>query len=396
MIYYYGNEISPNQIETVEGFLICKNVPIARTGSMEYTARDLQLDGDPDRIVIVDRREEDVFEPAALASFEGKSVTDGHPPESVEPVNFAAYAKGHAQNVRRSGDFVIADLYINDPTLISEIRNGVKREVSCGYICQYMPDGGMYKQTKIRGNHVAVVPRGRAGHEVSIKDENPIYNKGGKNTMGKFTKEMLKIFGAASKDASPEEMEEMAITTANVLDAAPAQTAPEAEPTADVMVERAPEGDDIGSKIDRLIEMMESVLKKNDKEESKLSDESDLDKMIEKLSGSERIDNEEDSVTIPAEEMEDKENCAMDAAALSILKKVRPAIASIDNKNERARVTDALLSAIKGDDKISAILTATQDAANKAAKSKKGYDEICSEQKSVYDARNPHKNKEVK
>ena len=86
----------------------------------------------------------------------------------------------------------------------------------------------------------------------------------------------------------------------------------------------------------------------------------------------------------------------MDAAALSILKKVRPAIASIDNKNERARVTDALLSAIKGDDKISAILTATQDAANKAAKSKKGYDEICSEQKSVYDARNPHKNKEVK
>ena len=55
MIYYYGNEISPNQIETAEGFLICKNVPIARTGMQEYTARDLMLDGDPERMIKVNR-----------------------------------------------------------------------------------------------------------------------------------------------------------------------------------------------------------------------------------------------------------------------------------------------------------------------------------------------------
>ena len=83
MIYYYGNEISPNQIETVEGFLICKNVPIARTGEQEYLARDLALDGDPERVIKVNRYEADVFEPATLASFEGKPVTDGHPPEEV-------------------------------------------------------------------------------------------------------------------------------------------------------------------------------------------------------------------------------------------------------------------------------------------------------------------------
>ena len=75
MLTYYGTEISPNQTKTDEGFLICKNVPIARTGTMEYLARELGLDGDPERIVTVNRYEEDVFSPAAMASFEAVSYT---------------------------------------------------------------------------------------------------------------------------------------------------------------------------------------------------------------------------------------------------------------------------------------------------------------------------------
>ena len=85
MLTYYGTEISPNQTKTDEGFLICKNVPIARTGTMEYLARELGLDGDPERIVTVNRYEEDVFSPAAMASFEGKIVTDNHPPDNLLP-----------------------------------------------------------------------------------------------------------------------------------------------------------------------------------------------------------------------------------------------------------------------------------------------------------------------
>ena len=85
MLAYYGTEISPNQTETAEGFLICRNVPIARTGEMVYLARELRLDGDPERLVMVHRAPEDVFDPAAMASFEGKPVTDGHPPENVGP-----------------------------------------------------------------------------------------------------------------------------------------------------------------------------------------------------------------------------------------------------------------------------------------------------------------------
>ena len=150
MITYYGSQISPNKVETSEGILICRNVPIARIGQQDYLARELQLDGDPNKLVSVMRYEDDVFDKATLASFEGKPVTDGHPAESVAPENFGRLAKGHVQNVRREGDFIVADLHINDANLISDIQNGVKKEVSCGYLCNYEEDGDGYKQTHIR------------------------------------------------------------------------------------------------------------------------------------------------------------------------------------------------------------------------------------------------------
>lgn len=391
MIYYYGNELSPNQIETIEGFLICKNVPIARTGVQIYTARDLNLDGDPERLITVNRYETDVFETAAVASFEGKPVTDGHPPEEVEPYNFSSYAKGHIQRVRREGELLLADLYINDPVLINDVRNGVKREISCGYICEYAPDGNGFKQTKIRGNHVAVVPRGRAGHEVSIRDEAPkeIPNEGGKS-MGKFAQELLKVFGTATKDASPEEIEEMAKTTANVLEAEP-EKSPEAEPTKDVMVERAPKGDDLGTKLDRILELLEHH--KEEKEEKKeLSDESDIDEMIKRLDGGEKSEDKtplekEEAVTVPAETMEDA--CST-ADAIAILKRVRPAVAAIKDKNERARVTDVLLSVFANDNQMASIFKATKDSARKAAGGSDPNKAI-EEQQKAYDSLNPHK-----
>ena len=81
MIQYYGYTISPNQIETGEGFLICRNVPVARIGDQEYLGSEIGLDGaDAGKVITVHRRPEEVFAPEALASFEGKPVTDDHPP----------------------------------------------------------------------------------------------------------------------------------------------------------------------------------------------------------------------------------------------------------------------------------------------------------------------------
>lgn len=390
MLAYYGTVLSPNKTETQEGYLICRNVPIARTGRQEYLARELMLDGDPERPVSVERYPEDVFEDATLASFEGKPVTDGHPPENVGPENYAAYAKGHVQNVRRSGDYIVADLYINDASLASDIQNGLKREVSCGYLCNYVPEGSGYKQSHIRGNHVAVVPKGRAGREVAIQDAAHEAEKG-RNNMKDFWKSVLTAFGMAAKDASCDELDKMVETAATALDAEPAEKAPEAEPAEekakDVMVERAPKGDDLGSKLDRIIAMLEAKSRGGEGEHP-LHDESDLDDMIEKLAGEKKGE----AVTIPVEEDACAEGPVRDAA-VELLKRVRPAVASIEDKKARARVTDALLSAIKGENTMSAIAHAAKDSAQAAAdKSRKStYEQVCAEAQAAYAARNPHK-----
>ena len=405
-IAYYGARISPHMTRTPEGYLICHDVPINRTGDQEYQARDLQLDGDPERLVMVHRHPEDVFDAAALASFEGKDVTQGHPPENLTPENQAAYSKGHVENVRRVGDNTVADLYIKDPGLASDVENGVVREVSCGYVCNYEPDGDGYRQTNIRGNHVAVVPRGRAGHEVAIKDAAPEAEKGRNNTMSKFSRAILTAFGMAAKDAkSDEEIPSLVSTADAALEAEPAapekDAAPEAEPAKkpaeDEMVVKTPNGDDIGIKLDRILEMLEAK-SRGGRGEHPLHDEGDLDEMIEKLSGKKEGDPEA-AVTVHAEEMEDA-SCMGGAtrdAAIAMLKKARPAVAAIKDKAERARVVDALLSSIKSENTVGSIMQATQDAARKNSEESRRtqYEKICADAESAYAARNPHKNKEV-
>lgn len=408
-IAYYGAQISPNMTRTPEGYLICRNVPINRTGNQEYAARELQLDGDPDRLVVVHRYPEDVFDPAAMASFEGKDITQGHPPENLTPENQAAYSKGHIENVRRVGDTTVADLFIKDASLASDVENGVVREVSCGYLCDYVPDGDGYKQQRIRGNHVAVVPRGRAGHDVAIKDAAQEAEKGRNKPMSKLAHAILTAFGMAAKDASPEELNELVTTTATALDAAPADPAadpskdkaPEAEPAKaaekpaeDEMLEKAPKGDDLGSKLDRIIEMLEAK-ERGGHGERPLHDESDLDKMVKKLAGGE---DPEAAVTVPAEEMEDA-SCMSPAAkdaAVQLLKKVRPIVAGMKDPAEKAHVVDAMLSTLKGPDTVGAIMKAAQDSARKTSEESRrtNYEKMCMDSENAYAARNPHKKKE--
>ena len=406
-IAYYGSRISPNQIETAEGYLICRSVPIARTGDQQYTAREVRQDGDPGQMVIVHRRPEDVFAEETIASFEGKPVTDDHPPENVQAENFASYARGHVQNVRQAGDNLVGDVYITDAKLASDVKHRVKREISCGYQCDLVPDGaGGYYQTNIRGNHVAVVLRGRAGHDVAIHDAANTAAEGRTNTMSKFTKGVLAAFGSAAKEASPEELEAMATITATALDAAPAEEAPEAdpaekkaepspakdEPMKDEVVYKEQKGVDLGTKIDRILELLEGMMK--GREEKHMSDETDLDEIIEKLTG--KPEDPDEAKMIGAE---DAKCGAMPAAtkdaAVELLRRVRPAVAAIEDKAARARVTDALLGAVMGDNAMTAIAQAAYDSAAAAAKStsRSTFDQICAESEAAYAAMNPHKTK---
>lgn len=406
-IAYYGSRISPNQIETAEGYLICRSVPIARTGDQQYTAREVMQDGDPGQMVIVHRRPEDVFAEETIASFEGKPVTDDHPPENVQAENFASYARGHVQNVRQAGDNLVGDVYITDAKLASDVKHRVKREISCGYQCDLVPDGaGGYYQTNIRGNHVAVVLRGRAGHDVAIHDAANTAAEGRTNTMSKFTKGVLAAFGSAAKEASPEELEAMATITATALDAAPAEEAPEAdpaekkaepsptkdEPMKDEVVYKEQKGVDLGTKIDRVLELLEGMAKR--REEKHMSDETDLDEIIEKLTG--KPEDPDEAKMIGAEDAKcGGMPAATKDAAVELLRRVRPAVAAIEDKAARARVTDALLGAVKGDNAMTAIAQAAYDSAAAAVKStsRSTFDQICAESEAAYAAMNPHKTK---
>ncbi len=391
MLAYYGTKISPHMTDTPEGYLVCHDVPIARTGDMVYRASELQLEGDPDRPVTVRRYAEDVFDPAAVASFEGKDVTAGHPAESVGPANHAAYSKGHVQNVRREGEKLVADLLVKDAGLISDIRNGVVREVSCGYLCSYEPEGDHYRQGNIRGNHVAVVPRGRAGREVAIKDQAAQEAEKGRKHMSEFWKNFLTAFGMAAKDASPEELGTMVDTTAAVLDADPAEKAPEAEPAAIPTADEAVRS--LNEKFDKLLSLLEA----RDKEAEPSGVEA-MDKLIGELEDGEEPAGEAEVVPAGGEDEKKDTPLTGDArdAAMAILRKVRPAVAAIEDQTVRTRVADALIGAVRSPDTLGAITQAARQNAQRAADTagRPSFDKLCADQKAAYDARNPHKKKE--
>lgn len=391
-VAYYGSSISPHIDRSPEGYLICRDVPINRTGVQDYLAGELGLDGDPERVVKVYRLPEDVFAPAALASFEGKDVTDNHPPEMLTAENQSAYSKGHLEHVRRVGDNTVADLFIKDPVLASQVESGAMREVSCGYNCKFEPYLDGYRQTNIIGNHLAVVPRGRAGKDVAIRDTAAQAEKGTRN-MNFWKSFWAGMFGAAADadlDAPP------AMTAQAVQDAEPAEPAQDVEPAAASQQPAEPAaaaqdaGSDalaaLGDRMGKLEAMLAQLLPKE--KPKHMSDETDIDELIEKLAG----EGGESALTIP---VENTDACAAGPArdaAVELLRKVRPAVAEIKDKAERARVTDALLSAVKGPDSMAAIAQAATDAAkaNASKAAENTYEKMCAESLEAYAALNPH------
>jgi hypothetical protein len=215
-------EISDNLSKTPEGFLVCHNVPIARTGMQLYLGEELGLQDKIGQTVKVYRLPEDVFATSTLMSFEGKPVTLHHPSEAVTPENAGSFVKGHAQNTRREGDYILADLMITDRYLISQIEGRFLREVSAGYGCSYEPYRDGYRQFNITANHIAVVPKGRAGPKVAIKDSKPVMTKKGAKKPMKKQEIMAAMLKAYAQDASPEEVAQ-AITLFDAAPEAPAK-----------------------------------------------------------------------------------------------------------------------------------------------------------------------------
>lgn len=168
--------ISGRMEDTPEGFLICRDVPLARTGEQTYLAHEIP--GIPSRNgqIIAVRDEDEVFAPEAIESFRGKIFTDDHPDEDVTTSNFRALMRGAIMNPRRGtgdqSDKLLGDIIVYDPATIAKIKAG-KREVSNGYDADYeIIEPGRARQIRIRGNHVSLVDEGRCGPACAIRDRN--------------------------------------------------------------------------------------------------------------------------------------------------------------------------------------------------------------------------------
>lgn len=166
---------------TRDGYLVA-DAKIARTGIQLYSGKEVDPEnkqGWRDKALVrVYRPESEVFSTDAMASFAHKPITDDHPSEAVSSKNWKAHSVGMTGNeIARDGAFIRVPMVVMDAASIQNWKDG-KRELSCGYESQIVfdagitPEGEAYDaiQTNIRGNHLAIVGRGRAGSECRIGD----------------------------------------------------------------------------------------------------------------------------------------------------------------------------------------------------------------------------------
>ena len=396
---FYGSKISEHMTETPEGYLVCLGVPIGRTGEQEYLPRELGLDGD--KLIKVYRKEQDVFKPSAVASFEGKPFCNDHPPEDVTSANYPMYAKGTVVNVRRGTldtgeDALLCDIIVYDANLAEQIKSG-KREISCGYDCTYVSNGdGTYHQEDIIGNHVAVVDRGRAGTSVSIKDSIPTNQKGVKR-MGNQSI-WHRMFNSFVKDAEPAE----------VLEAMDAMKGCAEKTEDEEPAEKPDKFAALEAKVNALAEKLDKLAsaKVQDEEEEEVEEKDVLDELVEELKEKKTEDEpDEESVTVepeeideeeeveekdemPEEEIEEKEEVKTKDSMVRFLSKMKPIVASLP-AGQRKRAADAMAKAyreakgVPSGEKVSYSALAKRKAADKKANTFAEFGENCRK-------RNPH------
>jgi len=141
---------------------------------------------------------------AAAPTFAGLPILDEHIPTSADDPQKEAVIGAIGSNVSFDGTYLTADLTFWDGEAIKQIETNSMRELSCSYYWTpemtpgKTPDGLAYDgaMRDIRGNHLALVQTGRAGHDVLVADSNP---KGLQMKVNKQQKLAIAAFSGISK-----------------------------------------------------------------------------------------------------------------------------------------------------------------------------------------------------
>ena len=323
MMYYITEQLSEHIGETPEGFLLCKDVPLTRTGVFEYTASEVPVEASLDGMVKIQRDDDEVFAQNTIASFEGKPVTINHPEGMVTPENWSELAHGVVQNVRRGdgeqADLLLGDLLITTEKGIELVKSGL-REVSCGYDAQYEQiEKGKGKQREIIGNHVALVTKGRAGNRCTIQDsgdkENTITTK--EDIYKMKAKDLFKRIFPKSRFAdalADEDLGEPAPVEGMDDVEKAQQAAAEAKASAEQAVEAAQQAAEAAKQASEAKEVEEPPAEEPPVEENIEDESPDLASIVERLDKLEaliqeliRIETEEGHEELPAGDAEGEE-----------------------------------------------------------------------------------------
>ena len=148
------------------GYLQAEAV-LTRTGVFKYRRADGSITNEL-------RSHDDVMNQESLDTLENRPFTDGHPVVGrLDATNTRQLSRGMViSKAVQEGDLVKAKILVTDQAVIDKImrKKNPIREVSCGYNSDITDESGEFngerfdhRQTNIIYNHVALVPRGRAG-----------------------------------------------------------------------------------------------------------------------------------------------------------------------------------------------------------------------------------------
>lgn len=175
----FTDRVSVGQIKrTKEGYLIA-TARVARTGVQHYLASEL---GDiaikagfkPNDVVRVMRHPDEVFHKDSLSTITRIPVTIDHPVEDVTADNWSQLSVGEVGDAyAKESDWIVVNPMLKDTAAI-EAAETTHREISMGYRAEIVKarDKSLadFDQRKIRYNHLALVPKGRAGRDARIGD----------------------------------------------------------------------------------------------------------------------------------------------------------------------------------------------------------------------------------
>lgn len=175
----FADRVSVGDVkETAEGYLIA-TARVARTGVQQYLASEL---GDvaaaagfkPNDVVRVLRSEKEVFDEASLRTITRLPVTIDHPKEHVTADNWSKLSVGEVGDAYATEpEWIVVNPMIKDAAATKAAKT-THKQISMGYTANIVEYGDKaiadFEQKTIRYNHLALVPKGRAGDMARIAD----------------------------------------------------------------------------------------------------------------------------------------------------------------------------------------------------------------------------------